>query len=113
MSKQEATILALQTLYARLDTLRHMKVSDMLYPGQQTAFEQTIEEAYAALAKIETELDELGETLEYHHARLGEHSSKCQDAPKPVLFLLSPLRHYDKLSFRTTGSLAISCSAGS
>ncbi len=34
MSKQEATIQAVQTLYARLDTLRHMKVSDMLYPGQ-------------------------------------------------------------------------------
>ena len=71
MSKQEATIQAVQTLYARLDTLHHMKVSDILYPGQQTAFEQTIEEAYAALAKIETELEELGETLEYHHARLG------------------------------------------
>ena len=62
MSKQEATIQALQTLYARLDTLRQMKVSDMLSPGQQTMFEQTLEEAYAALAKIETELDELGET---------------------------------------------------
>ncbi len=43
MSKQEATIQALQTLYARLETLRQMKVSDMLYPGQQTTFEQTIE----------------------------------------------------------------------
>jgi len=36
-----------------------------------TWFEQTLEDAYAALAKIETELDELRETLEYHHARLG------------------------------------------
>ena len=71
MSKQEATIQALQTLYARLDSLRHMKVSDMLDKGQQTTFEQTIEDAYAAMAKIERELDELGETLEYHHARLG------------------------------------------
>ena len=71
MSNQEATIQALQTLYARLDALRHMNVSDILYPGQQTMVEQTIEEAYAALAKIETELEELGETLEYHHARLG------------------------------------------
>ncbi|MFL5624769.1 MAG: hypothetical protein ACJ788_04145 [Ktedonobacteraceae bacterium] len=71
MSKQELTIQALQTLYARLDALRHMKASDMLSQGQQTTFEQTLEEAYAALAKIETELDELGETLEYHHARLG------------------------------------------
>ena len=71
MNKQEATIQAVQTLYARLDTLRYMKVSDMLSPGQQTTFEQTIEEAYAALAKIETELEELGESLEYHHARLG------------------------------------------
>ena len=40
-------------------------------PYQQTTFEKNLEEAYAALAKIETELDELGETLEYHHARLG------------------------------------------
>jgi hypothetical protein len=71
MSRQEATIQAVQTLYARLETLRQMKVSDMLSPGQQTTFEQTLEEAYAALAKIETELDELGETLVYHHARLG------------------------------------------
>lgn len=71
MNKQEVTIQALQTLYARLDTLRHMKVSDMLSPGQQRRFEQTLEDAYAALAKMETELDELGETLEYHHARLG------------------------------------------
>ncbi len=72
MSKQEATIQAVHTLYARLETLRHRKVSDMLSPAQQTTVEQTLEEAYAALAKIETELDELGETLEYHHARLGE-----------------------------------------
>jgi hypothetical protein len=72
MSKQEATIQAVHTLYARLETLRQMKVSDLLSPGQQTTVEQTLEEAYAALAKIETELDELGETLEYHHARLGE-----------------------------------------
>ena len=71
MSKQEATIQAVHTLYARLETLRNMKVTDMLSPGQQTTVEQTLEEAYAALAKIETELDELGETLEYHHARLG------------------------------------------
>ena len=72
MSKQEATIQSVHTLYARLETLRNMKVTDMLSPGQQTTVEQTLEEAYAALAKIETELDELGETLEYHHARLGE-----------------------------------------
>jgi len=71
MSKQEATIQALQTLYARLDTLRQMKVSDMLSPGQQTMFEQTIEEAYAALAKIETGLDEVGELVDDHHARRG------------------------------------------
>ena len=71
MRKQEATIQAVQTLYARLETLRHMKVSDLLSPGQQTTVEQTLEEAYAALAKLETELDGLGETLEYQHARLG------------------------------------------
>src|SRR2546421_3045932 len=52
MSKQEAPIQSLHNLYARLETLRHMKVSDILSPGQQTTFEQTIEEAYAALASF-------------------------------------------------------------
>ena len=28
--------------------------------------------AYAALAQLETKIDELGQELEYHHQRLGE-----------------------------------------
>src|SRR5947208_9241346 len=44
---------------------------------------------------------------------LGEHSSKCKDALKPVLFLLSSLRLYDSIPPYHTTYLTISCSAGS
>src|SRR6266704_4247918 len=44
---------------------------------------------------------------------LVKHSSKCQDSPKPVLFLLSSLRLYDSIQLHTISSLAIFCSAGS
>ena len=39
--------------------------------NQQKSYEQTLEDAYAALAQLETKVDELGEELEYQHQRLG------------------------------------------
>jgi hypothetical protein len=38
----------------------------------QTQYTKTLEDAYAALAKVETIVDELGQELEYHHERLGK-----------------------------------------
>jgi hypothetical protein len=68
----EATIASLRTLHARLETLRHLEIADLLLPGQQKHCEQTLEEAYAALAQVETALDQFGQELEFQHQRLGE-----------------------------------------
>ena len=44
--------------------LRHLEMADLLLPGRQKHYEQTLEDAYAALAQLETALDELGQELE-------------------------------------------------
>ncbi len=68
----ETAISSLRKLCARLETLRHLEIADLQLPGQQKHYEQTLEDAYAALAQVETTLDELGQKLEYQHQRLGE-----------------------------------------
>ena len=70
--EREATIASLQQLCARLETLRHLDIADLQLPGQQKYYEQTLEDAYAALAQVETALDGLGQELEFQHRRLGE-----------------------------------------
>jgi hypothetical protein len=70
--ERETTIASLQKLCARLETLRHLDIADLQLPGQQKYYEQTLEDAYAALAQVETALDELGQELEFQHRRLGE-----------------------------------------
>ena len=73
----ETTIATLRRLCVRLETLRHLEIADLQLPAQQGHYEQTLEDAYAALAQVETALDELGQELEYQHQRLGE--SVAQD----------------------------------
>src|SRR5262245_20204874 len=67
----EATIASLRQLCARLEALRHLEMADLLLPGRQKHYEQTLEDAYASLAQVETAVDELSQELEYHHQRLG------------------------------------------
>jgi len=69
--ERATTIALLQKLYARLETLRHLDIADLQLPGQQKHYEQTLEDAYATLAEVETALDELGQELEFQHRRLG------------------------------------------
>ncbi len=68
----EAAIEALRTLASRLETLRHMEPTDHELPEQQKQSTTLLEDAYAALTRLETTIDELGQELEYHHARLGK-----------------------------------------
>ena len=77
MSNQEAPteeiIQALQTVYARLDSLSSITTANILIPGgPQARYHAIIEEAYAALGKIENEIDALRAELEYQHQRLDE-----------------------------------------
>ncbi len=66
MSDQADISTTLQSLYALLDELRSIDTADVL----GTPYHPTLEAAYAALGRIETELDALGQELEYHHQRL-------------------------------------------
>jgi len=64
---------ALHTLYARLDTLASINTANILLPGgPQAQYHELMEEAYAALGKVETVIDELERELEFQHKRLDE-----------------------------------------
>jgi hypothetical protein len=64
---------ALQSVHSRLDQLSSINAANILIPdGPQEHYHQIIEEAYAALGLIETEIDALRAELEYHHTRLDE-----------------------------------------
>jgi hypothetical protein len=65
---------ALQGIRNRLDTLASINAENILIPGgpQEERYHQIVEEAYAALGLIETQVDELRAELEYQHKRLDE-----------------------------------------
>ena len=64
---------ALQGIRTRLDTLASITPENILIPGgPQERYHQIVEEAYAALGLIETQVDALRSELEYQHQRLDE-----------------------------------------
>lgn len=64
---------ALAGIRSRLDTLVSITAENILIPGEpQERYHHIIEEAYAALGLIETQVDELRAELEYQHTRLDE-----------------------------------------
>lgn len=64
---------ALAGIRTRLDTLAGITAGNILVPGgPQERYHQLVEEAYAALGLIETQMDELRAELEYQHRRLDE-----------------------------------------
>ena len=70
---QDDMVSALQGLHTRLDTLASISEASILIPGEpQERYQQIVEEAYAVLGLIETEVDELRAELEYEHKRLDE-----------------------------------------
>ncbi len=70
--KTKTTIEALRTLSTRVETLRHLHTVMHEVPEQQKQYATMLEDAYTALAQVETKGDELVQELEYHHARLGK-----------------------------------------
>jgi len=64
---------ALHSVYDRLDTLASITPGNILIPGgPQERYHEIVEEAYAALGLVETQIDELRTELEYQHKRLDE-----------------------------------------
>jgi hypothetical protein len=64
---------ALAGIRNRLDTLASITPENILIPGgPQERYHQLVEEAYAALGLIETQVDALRSELEYQHKRLDD-----------------------------------------
>ncbi len=73
MSNQDDITAAVAGIRSRLDTLAGINEANILIPGgPQERYHAIVEEAYAALGLIETQVDELRSELEYQHKRLDE-----------------------------------------
>jgi hypothetical protein len=73
MNELDELYAALQIVYARLGTLASIDSPNILSPtGPQAHYHEILEDAGAALGKVETIVDALREELEYQHRRLDE-----------------------------------------
>ena len=73
MSNQDDITAAIAGIRSRLDQLASINAANILIPGgPQERYHAIVEEAYAALGLIETQVDELRTELEYQHKRLDE-----------------------------------------
>lgn len=66
----------LRVVYANLANLKLMEGPELLLPGRVENYRTMLEAAYAAYGQVETVVDELGQALEYEHARLDEGMRK-------------------------------------
>ncbi|HET8851705.1 MAG TPA: hypothetical protein VFN02_04205 [Ktedonobacteraceae bacterium] len=72
-SDQDDITMAIAGIRSRLDQLASINADNIFAPGgPQSRYHQIVEEAYAALLLIETQVDELRTDLEYQHKRLDE-----------------------------------------
>ena len=73
MSTQDDITAAIAGIRSRLDQLASINADNIFTPGgPQSRYHAIVEEAYAALGLIETQVDELRTELEYQHKRLDE-----------------------------------------
>jgi spore cortex formation protein SpoVR/YcgB (stage V sporulation) len=68
---EEQTVLALRTLFDKVDILRHINIRELLKPNMYDHYEDTLQAAYDALTTVEDALTSVGMKLEYEHWRLG------------------------------------------
>jgi len=68
------TVQAVHTLFKKLAIFRSLKTEDLA--DDQTTYEKTLEETYAALAYAEQAINTLADELEYHHARIEKATSQ-------------------------------------
>ncbi len=72
-SLQDDINAAVADIRSRLDQLASINAANILIPGgPQSRYHAIVEEAYAALGLIETQIDELRTELEYQHKRLDD-----------------------------------------
>ena len=73
MQQQDDITAAVAGIRSRLDQLASINADNIFASGgSQSHYHAIVEEAYAALGLIETQVDELRTELEYQHKRLDE-----------------------------------------
>ena len=72
MDNIDTLIDALRSIYASLETLKSIQGPEFQTPGSIDQYQSLLEDAYAAYDRVETTVEELGQALEYEHARLNQ-----------------------------------------
>lgn len=70
MDDIDTLIETLRALYAHLEKLKSIEGHELRVPGSIDQYQSLLEDAYATYDRIETTVEELGQALEYEHARL-------------------------------------------
>jgi hypothetical protein len=69
MSNEESTIETLRNLYTAIKVLRTIDTVETMIPDSRERWDRAMNEAYTALAIVETELDMLAQELRAHQDR--------------------------------------------
>lgn len=72
MDEIDTLMEALRTVYANLEKLKSIAGPELHVPGSIDQYQSLLEDAYAAYDRVETTVEELGQALEYEHARLDQ-----------------------------------------
>ena len=72
MDEMDGLIEALRTVYTTLERLKSIAGPELQVPGSIDQYQSLLEDAYAAYDRVETTGEELGQALEYEHARLEQ-----------------------------------------
>jgi hypothetical protein len=69
-------------LYAHLEQLKRIAGPEFQVPGSIDQYQSLLEDAYAAYDRVETTIEELGQALEYEHARLEKAVKQFGEAER-------------------------------
>ena len=72
MDNIDTLIEAVRTVYASLETLKSIQGPELHTLESIAHYQSLLEDAYAAYDRVETRIEELGQALEYEHARLDQ-----------------------------------------
>ena len=72
MDEMDTLIEVLHTVYTSLERLRSIAGPELQVPGSIDQYQSLLEDAYTAYDRVETTVEELGQTLEYEHTRLEQ-----------------------------------------
>ena len=80
---EEQAISAFRILFAKVHTLQHIDIRDILKPEIYRMYEKTLQQAYDSMTSVEDALTAIGMKLEYEHFRLGG----AVDELRPLMIL--------------------------